>query len=97
METIPVSFIDELIDVSFKVPTIYKKTPVCPEAFVWRGERYEVVELLEERRDFTRKGKMSRNMTPGHAAQASVRGSWGVGKFNFRVKVQTGTDFRHLL
>jgi len=25
METIPVSFIDELIDVSFKVPTIYKK------------------------------------------------------------------------
>jgi len=32
-------------------------------------------------------------MTPGHAAQASVRGSWGVGKFNFRVKVQTGQIF----
>lgn len=36
---------------------------------------------------------MSRNMRPAHAARASRDGSWGVGRFYFRVTVHTGQMF----
>jgi hypothetical protein len=32
-------------------------------------------------------------MTPGHASVASTRGSWGVGRFFFRVRTDTGQIF----
>jgi hypothetical protein len=49
--------------------------------------------MLEEWADFTRRGRMARNMQPQHAAVASHRGSWGVGRYYFRVKVDTGQIF----
>ena len=39
------------------------------------------------------RGKMARNMRPAHAVVASGRGSLNVGRFYFRVKVDTGQIF----
>jgi len=36
---------------------------------------------------------MARNMQPAHAAVAAERGSLGVGRFYFRVRVDTGQVF----
>jgi hypothetical protein len=49
--------------------------------------------MLAEWRDYTRRGRMARNMQPQHAAVASQRGSWGVGLFYFRVRVDGGQIF----
>jgi hypothetical protein len=38
--------------------------------------------------DYQRRGRMERNLQPQHAAIAKSRGSWGVGKFYFRVEVE---------
>ena len=48
---------------------------------------------LSEWVDFTRRGRMARNMAPVHAAVAAERGSLGVGRFYFRVRVETGQVF----
>lgn len=93
METQPAGFIDEQIEVAFKQPLALEKKPTCPDAFLWRNRRYTVVGMLEEWFDFQRRGRMARNMAPAHAAAASVRGSWGVGRFFFRVRVDTGQIF----
>jgi len=89
----PVHFIGEQIEVVFDSPPSLEKTPPCPDAFIWREERFRVVELLSERRDFERRGRMGRNMRPSHAAAASARGSRGVGRFHFRVRVEGGRVF----
>jgi len=36
---------------------------------------------------------MARNMTPVHASAAAERGSLGVGRFYFRVRVESGQVF----
>jgi len=36
---------------------------------------------------------MARNMQPQHAAVAAGRGSWGVGRDYFRVRVESGQVF----
>jgi len=89
----PVRFIDEPIQVIFDKPPLYEKKPECPDGFTWQGTTYRIVELLEAWADFTRRGRMARNMQPQHAAVASHRGSWGVGRFYFRVKVDSGQIF----
>jgi hypothetical protein len=43
--------------------------------------------------DFSRSGKMAKNMRPEHAEVASTRGSLNVGRFYFRVKVDSGQIF----
>ena len=93
MQLEPVRFIGEQVDVTFAAPPPLEKTPPCPNAFVWRGERFQIIELMSERRDFERRGRMGRNMRPSHAAAASTRGSWGVGRFHFRIRVQGGRIF----
>jgi hypothetical protein len=89
----PLHFIDELIGIEFDQPPEMEKTPSCPNRFLWQGQVYGVVEMLSEWSDFTRRGKMARNMRPSHAATASTRGSWGVGRFFFRVRTDTGQVF----
>lgn len=84
----PVRFIGEQIEVSFDKPLILEKSPPCPDAFTWKGETFRIVELVSERRNYERRGRMGRNMRPTHAAVASTRGSRGVGKFHFRVRVE---------
>jgi hypothetical protein len=89
----PLHFIDEPIEVHFNQDPAYQKTPPCPAAFTWRGERFEISEVLAEGRDFTRRGRMARNMQPQHTTRASRVGSWGVGRFSFQVRTSQGRIF----
>ena len=93
MDMKPLRFIGEAIDVEFDQPPLLEKKPGCPDRFVWRGEMHHVVEKLSQWHDYTRRGRMASNMSPEHAAVASRRGSWGVGRFYFRVRTEGGRIF----
>ena len=82
---IPLKFIGESIEAMFDTPPTLTKRPGCPDSFVWRGETFEIDEKLSEWHDYSRKGRMAHNMREEHAETASRRGSWGVGRFYFRV------------
>jgi hypothetical protein len=86
-------FIDEPIEAHFDQPPMLEKKPGCPVAFTWRGETYRIVQMVREWHDYARRGRMARNMMPQHAAVASGRGSWGVGRDYFRVRVESGQVF----
>ena len=89
----PVRFIEEAIDVVFEQAPMLEKAPHCPNGFIWQGEMLRVAETLSEWRDYTRRGRMARNMRPTHAEVAARRGSWGVGVFYFRVRTGQGRIF----
>jgi hypothetical protein len=86
-------FIGEEIEIHFNVPPVRQKTPPCPDGFSWQGCTYRVIAKISEWHDFTRRGRMARNMRPAHAAVAAGRGSLGVGRFYFRVRTDTGQVF----
>ena len=88
---IPIHFIDAPIEATFDSPPALEKTPPCPDGFSWEGRGYRVTEMLAQWTDFTRRGRMARNMQPQHAAVASGRGSLGVGRFFFRVRTEART------
>lgn len=92
-ELTPIHFFDETIQVLFDVPPVREKAPHCPNGFVWNNKRYRVTESLSEWTDFTRRGKMAKNMRPAHAMTAATRGSLNVGRYYFRVQVDTGQIF----
>lgn len=81
-------FLSERIEVEYDTPPLLAKTPRCPDRFVWRGETFAVVALLEEWRDYGRRGRFARNMQPQHLRVAEQRGSWGVGRFFFKVRAR---------
>jgi hypothetical protein len=89
----PVRFVGVSIEIEFDAPPLLQKKPGCPDAFVWQGERYRIVEKLGEWHDYRRRGRMARNMSPDHAAVASRRGSWGVGRDYYRVRTAGGRLF----
>jgi len=89
----PLTFIGEKITPVFIEPPPFGKRPPCPDGFNWRGETYRISASLEEWVDFTRRGRQARNMQPQHAAMASNRGSWGVGRYNFHVQIGNGRQF----
>jgi len=89
----PIHFYDELVEVIFDIPPIYEKSPGCPNGFIWDGKSYRVVETISEWSNFTRRGKYARNMRPAHATVAASRGSLNVGRFYFRVKMDSGQIF----
>lgn len=93
MDLKPVRFVSEPIEVHFEQPPTLEKKPGCPDAFVWRGTCYQIVEKMSEWHDYGRRGRMAINMRPDHAARATVRGSWGVGRDYFRVRVDSGQIF----
>lgn len=86
-------FIGEEISADWNVPPQREKTPRCPDRFTWRDDTFEVAELLGEWRDYGRRGRMTSNMRPEHARRARLTGSWGVGRFYFRVRVSNGRVF----
>jgi hypothetical protein len=88
-----IHFFDQPIQPVFHVPPSREKSPGCPDGFTWEEQTFRVVERLAEWSDFTRRGRAARNMQPAHAAVASTRGSLGVGRFYFRVKVESGRIF----
>lgn len=79
-------FIGESITVGFNKPPLLAKKPDCPDHFFWRGNHYQVEEILSEWKDFSRRGRLGRNMRPAHLRRAQVTGSKGSGKFFFRVR-----------
>jgi hypothetical protein len=89
----PLRFINEAIEVHFERLPLLEKKPEAPSSFTWRGQTFPVASVLSEWFDFRRRGRMSRNMQPPHAAAAERRGSWGVGIFYFRVRTQDGQVF----
>jgi len=88
----PIHFYDHPIEPIFDTPPAREKTPDCPNGFIWEDKTYRVVEMLSSWSDFTRRGKMARNMRPAHAAVASSRGSLNVGRFYFRVRVVSSSS-----
>ncbi|NOZ72643.1 MAG: hypothetical protein GXP38_12160 [Chloroflexi bacterium] len=89
----PLHFIGEPIQVEFDQPPTFCKTPGCPDRFIWREQCWLVSELLQAWQDFGRRGRMATNMRPEHAQRARQRGSWGVGRFYFRVRCEDGRIF----
>ena len=92
-EFTPIHFYDQPIEVHFDTPPTYEKSPTCPNGFVWDEKTYRIKRSLSEWTDFKRRGKYARNMRPAHAEVASGRGSLNVGRFYFRVRVDTGQIF----
>lgn len=93
MDYLPFHFIDASIEVEFDVLPLLEKKPTCPDRFIWEGKKYTVIEMLAEWQDFRRRGRMGRNMQEEHARTASIRGSRGVGRFFFRVRVENQRVF----
>ena len=89
----PLHFLDQPIEVTFVRSPDREKLPHCPDGFVWDGRSFGIVETLSEWTDFSRRGSAARNMRPSHAELASERGSLNVGRFFFRVRVDTGQIF----
>ena len=89
----PIHFYDDPIDVLFDSPPALEKSPPCPNGFTWRETKYRVTEALSEWADFARRGRYAKNMRPEHAAVAAGRGSLNVGRFYFRVRVNSGQVF----
>lgn len=79
-------FLSEPIDVGFDDEPLLEKKPGCPDRFTWEGETFEIVEMLAEWHDYRRRGRMARNMRPGHLSRAERTGSWGVGRDFYRVR-----------
>jgi hypothetical protein len=89
----PIHFFDQPIEPIFDTPPVREKSPDCPTGFVWDEETHRVVEMLSSWSDFSRRGKLARNMRPAHAAVASSRGSLNVGRFYFRVRTDADRIF----
>lgn len=89
----PIHFYDDPIQPIFDTPPAREKTPDCPTGFIWNDKTYRVNEMISAWSDFARRGKMAKNMRPAHATVASNRGSLNVGRFYFRVLVDTGQVF----
>lgn len=86
-------FISEEISPFFEVAPVFAKKPGCPNGFAWRGQVFRVAALLAEWSDFDRRGRFGRNMQPHNLRKAVRRGSFGVGRFYFRVRTVDGRVF----
>lgn len=93
IELVPVKFINEVISVEFDNPPLYGKTPFAPDRFLWNEEIWHIKEVMLEWKDYERRGKASHNMRPTNFIKAMARGSFGVGRFYFRVNTQQDRIF----
>jgi hypothetical protein len=84
---VPRRFIDDEITVGFVRPAVRRKIPGAPSAFHWKGTSFRVLRVLGTWSEFERKGRTARNLAPAHLKTAARIGSWGVGRFFFRVVV----------
>ncbi len=82
-------FISENIEVLYDKPPLLEKTPDPPDGFIWDGNTYRIIEVLSQWRDFGRSGSMTHNMRPSSMKKALRRGSYGVGRFYFRVRTKS--------
>jgi hypothetical protein len=87
---VPVQFIGEEIETTFEKAPLYSKKPGPPNSFTWQGEKFDVKDTLSTWFDFGRKGKAAKNMREENLREAKRRGSWGVGRYYFRVDITSG-------
>jgi hypothetical protein len=92
-EWMPLKFIGQEIHAHYETPPLLTKKPDPPNEFVWAGKNYRVISVISRWADYHRRGRMARNMQPAHLETATARGSWGVGRFYFRVQVEGGRVF----
>lgn len=86
-------FVGEEVTALFDTPPQWSKSPPCPNRIIWQDKTYEITTLHQEWRDYERRGRMASNMRPENAQRARQRGSWGVGRFYFRVTLDHGRVF----
>lgn len=89
----PVQFISEEIEVQFDEPPLLTKRPKAPDGFRWQQEQYQARRVLSAWTDYERRGNMAKNMQPAHLRLARQKGSWGVGRFYFRLETEQGRVF----
>ena len=89
----PLRFFSTEIEVSFTRDPVFSKRPQAPAAFVFKQQTLAVREVLSEWHSFERKGRMALNMKTAHLEEASRKGSWGVGRFYFRVRTNKNRYF----
>lgn len=92
-EYVALRFISESIEVIFEKPPLIEKKPGPPDGFVWGEESFRVREVLSQWQDFERRGAMAHNMRPSSMKKALRRGSYGVGRFYFRVITESEQIF----
>jgi hypothetical protein len=86
-------FIDEEITAGYLQEPLLLKVPRYPDFFSWKGERFEVKSLLSEWSELPRRDHSSTGMRPTLLTRAEKFGSWGVGRFFFRVLTADGRTF----
>ena len=93
----PSRFIGAAIQVMHDQPPALEKKPGPPDGFTWEERSYRVVEVLNEWHDYRQRGKTAAFYTKERgsfrAKAAERRGSWGVGRDYYRVRVDTGEVF----
>ena len=89
----PLRFIGSPIEVQFDKEPFHKKRPPCPDRFIWDEKLFHVEDKVGEWHDYSRSGHMTHNMRPANMSKALRRGSWGVGRFYFRVQTVNGQIF----
>lgn len=89
----PLHFIGSPIEVLFDKEPVHIRKPHCPNRFIWKEEVFSVIDKISEWHDYSRNGHMTHNMRPANMAKALRRGSWGVGRFYFRVQTENGQIF----
>lgn len=86
----PTRFIDAEVAVFHRRPPAQSKKPGPPDSFEWDGRTFTVQEVISIWARFERRGRMAANLKPAHTETALRRGSWGVGRFYFRVQTSEG-------
>lgn len=79
-------FISEPITIEYDKAPLLSKKPRCPDRIIWRDQVFHVRKMLAEWHDYGRRGRFARNMQPQHLRVAEQRGSWGVGRYFFKVE-----------
>jgi hypothetical protein len=90
---LPIRFLSAEIVVEHRTSPLLSKKPTAPDSFLWNEQRYEVEQLISSWFDYSRRGRMAMNMRPQNLKKAEARGSRGVGRFYFRVRVEGGRVF----
>jgi hypothetical protein len=90
---IPVQFVGEEIRAQFDKAPMLSKKPGSPSSFLWGQESFRVTETISQWFDYDRKGRMAKNMKDENLRQAKRRGSWGVGRYFFRVRTDSDRVF----
>ena len=90
---LPERFIGAQVEVEFDEEPLLGKKPTAPDRFTLGDETFHIKRMLQTWFEYGRSGRMSKNMRPANLRKAERRGSWGVGRFYFRVEIEDGRIF----